>query len=175
MKTREQEKTMQSVEVQLVELLHEQGLTITTAESCTGGLISARLVNVSGASEVLKLCVVTYSEEAKQKILGVREETIKEYGVVSEEVAYEMAEGALRYADADVALSVTGVAGPGGGTTQTPVGTVFIGCSVKGNTVVEKHLFQGDRLQIRECCVDEALRLARRIVDISYVMLTGEI
>ncbi len=162
MKELEQEKAEQNIESQLVELLQKQGLTITTAESCTGGLISARLVNVSGASEVLKLCVVTYSEEAKQKILGVKEETLKKYGVVSKEVAYEMAQGALRYADADVALSVTGVAGPGGGTTQTPVGTVFIGCNVKGSIVVEKHLFQGDRVLVREKSVDAALRLAKK-------------
>ena len=160
----EQEKVKQNIEMQLVALLQKQGLTITTAESCTGGLISARLVNVSGASEVLKMCVVTYSEEAKQKILGVKEETLKKYGVVSKEVAYEMADGALRYAHADVALSVTGVAGPAGGTPQTPVGTVFIGCNVKGTIVVEKHLFSGDRLLVRENSVDAALRLAKRLV-----------
>ncbi|MBQ7775784.1 MAG: CinA family protein [Lachnospiraceae bacterium] len=153
-----------TLEEEVVKLLQKKGMTITTAESCTGGLIAAGLVNVSGASDVLKLSVVTYSEEAKQRVLGVKAETLEKYGVVSEETAYEMAVGALEYAKADVALSVTGIAGPGGGTKEKPVGLVFIGCNVQGRVTVERHLFQGDRLAVRESSVKAALILAKRCV-----------
>ena len=107
------ENVKEILEEEVVKLLLERGWSITTAESCTGGLISAKLVNVSGASGVLNMSVVTYSEEAKQRLLGVKAETLEKYTVVSAETAYEMAEGALKYASADVALSVTGIAGPG--------------------------------------------------------------
>ena len=156
--------TILTPEEEIVQLLQRNRMTITTAESCTGGLISATLVNVSGASDVLKLCVVTYAEEAKQQILGVKAETLEKYGVVSEETAYEMAQGALAYASADVALSVTGIAGPGGGTKEKPVGLVYIGCNVRGCIRIEKHLFQGDRLTVRESSVNAALRLAKECI-----------
>lgn len=151
-----------ALEEEVVELLVKNGFTITTAESCTGGLISAKLVNVSGVSDVLKMCVVTYSEEAKRKLLGVRAETLEKHGVVSSETAYEMAQGALKYADADVALSVTGIAGPEGGTEEKPVGLVFIACNVRGKIAVEKHLFQGNRLTVRESSAMAALALAKK-------------
>ncbi len=147
-------------EKELIELLLKHNLTITTAESCTGGMISSKLVNVPGASSVINLCMVTYAESAKQRILGVKEETLKSYGVVSMETAYEMAEGALQYAQADVALSVTGIAGPGGGTNAKPVGLVYIGCNVKGQIQMEKHIFTGDRLAVRESSTDAAIKLA---------------
>lgn len=153
-----------SLETEVVKLLLERGWTITTAESCTGGLISARLVNVAGASEVLHMSVVTYSEEAKQKLLGVKKETLAQYTVVSAETAYEMAEGALQYAAADVALSITGIAGPGGGTREKPVGLVYMACNVKGKITVEKHVFQGNRLAVRESSTEKALELAKKCI-----------
>lgn len=152
------------VEEEVVALLAEKEFTITCAESCTGGLVCASLVNVSGASTVLKSSLVTYAEEAKMKLLGVRETTLKNHGVVSEETAFEMAVGAAKFAKADVALSVTGIAGPGGGTKEKPVGMVCIGCYVKGKVEVRTHRFEGDRLQIREQSVREALVLAKECI-----------
>lgn len=152
------------IEEQVVELLLQRGYTITCAESCTGGLLCSRLVNVSGASDVLKCSVVTYAEEAKIRFLGVKEETLAKFGVVSEETAWEMAQGALRLAKSDVALSVTGIAGPGGGSAEKPVGLVYIGCNVRGCITVKRFVFQGDRLQVRESSVMAALALAKECI-----------
>lgn len=147
------------MEEKIVRFLNEHNMTITTVESCTGGLIAARLVNVSGASNVFSEGYVTYSEDAKTKMVGVNPETIKKYNVVSEEVAYEMASGGAKTANADVAVSVTGVAGPLGGTKDIPVGTVCIGVYYKNKVITEKFLFNGDRLQVRNQAVDKALEM----------------
>ena len=152
------------IEEEVVELLLKKGYTITCAESCTGGLLCAALVNVSGASEVLNRSVVTYANEAKAELLGVKEETLKEYGAVSEQTAYEMAVGAANLAKADVALSVTGIAGPGGGTPEKPVGLVYIACNVKGKTTVEEYRFTGNRSKVRESSVSAALCLMRKCI-----------
>lgn len=147
------------MEEKIVRFLNEHNMMITTVESCTGGLIAARLVNVSGASNVFSEGYVTYSEDAKTKMVGVNPETIKKYNVVSEEVAYEMASGGAKTANADVAVSVTGVAGPLGGTKDIPVGTVCIGVYYKNKVITEKFLFNGDRLQVRNQAVDKALEM----------------
>lgn len=147
------------MEEKIVRFLNEHNMTITTVESCTGGLIAARLVNVSGASNVFSEGYITYSEEAKAKMVGVNPETIKKYNVVSEEVAYEMASGGAKTANADVAVSVTGVAGPLGGTKEIPVGTVCIGVYYKNKVITGKFLFNGDRLQVRKQAVDKALEM----------------
>lgn len=147
------------MEEKIVRFLNEHNMMITTVESCTGGLIAARLVNVSGASNVFSEGYVTYSEDAKTKMVGVNTETIKKYNVVSEEVAYEMASGGAKTANADVAVSVTGVAGPLGGTKDIPVGTVCIGVYYKNKVITEKFLFNGDRLQVRNQAVDKALEM----------------
>lgn len=147
------------MEEKIVRFLNEHNMTITTVESCTGGLIAARLVNVSGASNVFSEGYITYSEEAKAKMVGVNPETIKKYNVVSEEVAYEMASGGAKTANADVAVSVTGVAGPLGGTKEIPVGTVCIGVYYKNKVITEKFLLNGDRLQVRNQAVDKALEM----------------
>lgn len=152
------------IEEEVVKLLMEKGYTITCAESCTGGLLCASLVNVSGASEVLNRSVVTYANEAKMELLGVKEETLKEFGAVSEQTAYEMAVGAANFAKADVALSVTGIAGPGGGTPEKPVGLVYMGCFVNGKVTVRRHVFAGDRLQVRTSSVKNALELAKECI-----------
>ena len=147
------------MEEKIVRFLNEHNMMITTVESCTGGLIAARLVNVSGASNVFSEGYITYSEDAKAKMVGVNPETIKKYNVVSEEVAYEMASGGAKTANADVAVSVTGVAGPLGGTKDIPVGTGCIGVYYKNKVITEKFLFNGDRLQVRNQAVDKALEM----------------
>ena len=149
-----------SLEESLVEKLAAEKLTITTAESCTGGLIAGTIVNVAGASDVLNEGYVTYSNEAKERLVGVSHETLEAYGAVSEQTAREMAEGAAKAAHADVALSSTGIAGPGGGTADKPVGLVYVGCCVFGKTKVMKCQFSGDRAENRADTVKEALSLA---------------
>lgn len=150
-----------TLEEAVVRLLLENSLTLCTAESCTGGLVSARLVNVSGASDVFKCGHVTYSNKAKRRILGVKKSTLDEHTAVSAEVAGEMAKGARKSCKADVAVSVTGLAGPGGGTEQIPVGTVYIGCDVKGKVTVREYHFSGNRSKIRENAAAAALTLVR--------------
>jgi PncC family amidohydrolase len=153
------------IEVRLVELLAAHGMTITTAESCTGGLIAGTIVNVAGASDVLNEGYVTYSNEAKQRLLGVGEETLGRFGAVSEQTAREMAEGAARAANSNVALSATGIAGPGGGSEEKPVGLVYVGCFVDGNVRVKECRFHGTRRENREHTVAEALKLAVEMVE----------
>ena len=145
------------IEKAVADILAARGLTMTTAESCTGGLISARMVNVPGVSNVFKAGFITYANEAKQKFLGVKEETLMQFGAVSRQTAEEMAEGAARAAEADVAVSVTGIAGPDGGTREKPVGLVYIGCYISGNVKVEEYHFDGDRIQVRERTAQTAL------------------
>lgn len=148
----------------LVDLLKEKNLTITTAESCTGGLLSGELVSVSGASDVFKEGFITYANEAKEKYLGVKHETLEQCGAVSEETAREMAEGAAKNTGADTAIAITGIAGPGGGTEEKPVGLVYIGVHVKGKTKVEKYLLKGNRQKVRDYAVVNALNLLRMTV-----------
>lgn len=154
-----------SSEIELVKKLTNKKYTITTAESCTGGLLSAAIVNVSGASEVLNSAYVTYANEAKEKIVGVSHDTLKEHGAVSEETATEMCLGCAKVANADMGLSTTGIAGPDGGTAEKPVGLVYIGCSLHGDVVVEKHMFKGTREKIRKDTVAAALDLAIQCLD----------
>ena len=118
---------------------------LATAESCTGGLISAEITSVSGSSDVFGFGVCTYANEAKMKLLGVKEETLASVGAVSEETAVQMAEGARKLAGADIAVSVTGIAGPTGGTSEKPVGTVYIGFSSEARTYAVRHLFTGEQ------------------------------
>lgn len=133
----------------LVEELIKRKLTITTAESCTGGMISATIVDVPGASYVMNESYITYSNEAKERILGVKKESLETYGAVSEEVARQMVEGVARVADADCAISVTGIAGPDGGTKDKPVGTVYAGFYFNGTTIVKRYNFKGNRYDVR--------------------------
>lgn len=147
------------IEKKIERILASRNMTVTTAESCTGGLVAASLVNADGVSEVFKEGYITYSDEAKHKLLGVKEETLKEFGAVSRETAIEMAEGAARAAQADVAIAVTGIAGPGGGTEEKPVGLVYIGCTFQGKTIVKRCFFGGDRSGIRYSTMREALQI----------------
>lgn len=149
-----------ALEKRIVDLLTANHMTITCAESCTGGMLSGRIINVPGVSDAYKSGVVTYSNEAKKKFLNVKEGTLNQYGAVSEQTAREMAQGALELAEADVALAVTGIAGPDGGTAEKPVGLVYIACNVKGNITIKECHFSGSRLEIREDTTTQALLLA---------------
>ena len=134
---------------QLIERLKAKKLTISTAESCTGGLIAKLITDVPGSSEVFIGGVVSYSNEMKMKWLGVNPETLKKYGAVSEQTVGEMLNGILRETGSDIAVAVSGIAGPTGGTPEKPVGTVFIGVAFHEQKVVKKYLFQGSREDIR--------------------------
>lgn len=142
-----------------MELLLKRGETLATAESCTGGMVAARIVSVPGASEVFGYGYITYSNEAKHRVLQVSEQTLAGYTAVSRETAEEMAAGCAKNAQADLALSVTGLAGPGGGTADKPVGLVYIGCCYRGDVTVKEYRFDGDRQQIREDAACAALEL----------------
>ena len=146
---------------EVVKLLKGKKMTVTTVESCTGGLLSGTLVDVAGVSEVLNQAYVTYANEAKQSLAGVQKATLDAFGAVSEQTAREMAEGGAKAAKADAALAVTGIAGPDGGSEEKPVGLVYIGCFVKGNTVVQKNIFSGSRREVREQSVISALELLK--------------
>ena len=145
------------MEEELVKFLTENKMTITTAESCTGGMISSTIVNVPGASWVLNEAYVTYANEAKEKLVGVSHKTLEEFGAVSKETAYEMAEGAAKAANADCAIAVTGIAGPDGGTEEKPVGTVYAGYCVKGKIYVERYNFDGGRYEVRRQTADKTI------------------
>lgn len=128
----------------VVQLLVNKKSSLASAESCTGGLISAMITSVSGASEVFGFGVCTYANEAKMKLLGVKEATLNSVGAVSEETAMEMAEGIRKLSGSDYGISTTGIAGPTGGTADKPVGTVWIGVSTAGRTFAKKYVFNGE-------------------------------
>ncbi|CZR96744.1 MULTISPECIES: competence/damage-inducible protein A [Clostridioides] len=138
-----------ALEDAVAKLLVEKNLTIAVAESCTGGLVSSSLINYSGISSVFLEGCVTYSNEAKMKRLGVKRETLEDFGAVSEQTAIEMAEGVAKGLGANIGISTTGVAGPGGGTEEKPVGLVYTAIYINGKTVVKKNIFNGDRRKIR--------------------------
>lgn len=154
----------EELEDAVVALCTEHGYHITTAESCTGGLISGRIVNVPGASACLDRSFVTYANEAKVEELGVSVDTLNQFGAVSEQTAREMALGAQKHAGAEVAVAVTGIAGPGGGTQEKPVGLVYVACAVKERVWVRRYWFGGDRAKNRENTVTVALAMARNCI-----------
>ena len=150
-----------SLEERVVALLKQRGFTVTTTESCTGGLLAGRLLNVAGASEVYREGYITYSNEAKEKLLEVSKDTLSAYGAVSEQTACEMAEGARRLCGADYALATTGVAGPTGGTPEKPVGTVWIGLATPRGTRACKSVFGRLRTQNIERATATAANMLR--------------
>ena len=153
-----------TLEKAFADLLLDQDMTISCAESCTGGLLSAAMVNVPGISELFKSGLVTYSNKAKRKLLGVKKSTLQKYGAVSRQTAEEMVKGLLADSKTDVGIAVTGIAGPDGGTKEKPVGLVYISCCVKGKVTVQECHFAGSREKIRRSSVTAALMLARRCV-----------
>ena len=150
------------IEEKVFTLLKDKKYTIACAESCTGGLIAATLINVPGVSEVFNEGIVTYSNEAKKNYLGVRKKTLKKYGAVSKQTAKEMAIGIAKRAKTNVAISTTGIAGPDGGTDEKPVGLVYIGIYINGETFVKEYIFDGDRQTVRSQVVNKALNILRK-------------
>ena len=150
-----------AIEVEIGALLSDRGLTLSTAESCTGGLLAHRITSVSGSSAYYLGGFVTYANEAKEALLGVKRETLLAHGAVSEETALEMARGARERLGADLGISTTGIAGPTGGTSEKPVGLVYIALSAAGAGHCERHVWQEDRAANNEQSADAALRLVR--------------
>ena len=150
----------------LTKLLIERELVISTAESCTGGLVSSMLTDISGSSAFVKMNFVTYSNEAKHKILGVNTKTLEEFGAVSEECAREMANGLMQKTGCDVALCTTGIAGPTGGSEEKPVGLCFIACSYNGQTTVKKIIENPNlkRINMKQKFAEHAINLAYEIL-----------
>ena len=141
----------------------QAGLKLATAESCTGGLVAGALTDIAGSSDVVERGFVTYSNQAKCDLLGVPVELLIAHGAVSEPVARAMAEGAVAHSGADVAVAVTGIAGPGGGSATKPVGLVHLACARKGgDTLHERRIFTGDRAAVRMAAVRAALKLVQR-------------
>jgi PncC family amidohydrolase len=161
-KNETEDENQAKIEEEIGELLIKNNLTISTAESCTGGLLSGKLINYPGISSVFTEGAVTYSNEAKINRLGVKKETLDKYGAVSAETAYEMASGIARVSGSDISISITGIAGPSGGTTEKPVGLVYIGLYIKGKIRVEKFNFSGERQEIRDNTVSAALELLKK-------------
>ena len=143
----------------------EKKLTVTTAESCTGGMIASSIVSVSGSSAIFKSSVVTYSNEMKSKILNIPLTLINENGAVSKVIAYTMAYNVLDLMNSDISIAVTGIAGPGGGSKNKPVGLVYIGIGTKQNIVTKRYLFKGNRLKVRQETTLEALKLSNKIIE----------
>jgi PncC family amidohydrolase len=145
--------------------LRKRGWTLALAESCTGGLLGHRITNVSGSSEYFLGGVVAYAYEAKERLLGVEHNTLYQHGAVSRETALEMARGARAAFGADVGLSVTGIAGPGGGLPEKPVGMTWVAVSMREGEWVEVHLFEGDRDANKEQSAEIAMTLLHRVLE----------
>lgn len=150
----------------IVEILHGRHLILSTAESCTGGLLAGKLIEVPGASDVYSEGFITYSNRAKEERLGVQRTTLQLHGAVSAECAVEMAQGAARVSHSDIGLSTTGIAGPGGGTSDKPVGLVYIGISNGGQARAIECRFAGDRASVRAQAVNAALGLLEEELDL---------
>jgi len=142
----------------------KKGIFITTAESCTGGLIASSIVSISGSSNIFKSSFITYSNQMKTKLLNIDSEIIEINGAVSEIVATKMAKNILDVLEADISIAVTGIAGPGGGSKDKPVGLVWIAIGNKNLTITEKFLFSGNRLDVRQKTTLEALKLANSVI-----------
>ena len=142
--------------------LTQRGLTVATAESCTSGLVAAKLVNYPGISAALHEAHVTYANEAKVRYCGVKPETLARFGAVSEETAREMAQGLREKSGADIAAATTGIAGPGGGTAEKPVGLVYVACADKNGVRVERLQLTGNRERVRNLAALRALDMIRR-------------
>ncbi|MFA9375179.1 MAG: competence/damage-inducible protein A [Lachnotalea sp.] len=159
----------ETLEAAVVQLLEKNKLTVTTAESCTGGMLAARLVNVAGVSEVFREGFITYSNKAKRKILSVQKSTLKKYGAVSEKTAKEMAKGGVFETGSDICVAITGIAGPDGGTPEKPAGLVYIACYINDKVTVKEFNFKGNRYKVREQATVKALTLLRECILDVYV------
>jgi nicotinamide-nucleotide amidase len=149
---------------QLAEKLTNSGSMICTAESCTGGLIAKTFTDLAGSSDWFDRGFVTYSNQAKVDMLGVSSETLQQYGAVSEATASEMAIGAIANSGAQYAIAVTGIAGPGGGSPEKPVGIVWFGFATPENIICEKQIFEGDRQRVRQNSLQYALQRVLQLI-----------
>ena len=150
----------------LLDRYRKAGRRLATAESCTGGMVAARLTDIAGSSDVVERGFVTYSNEAKIELLGVSAELLQHYGAVIAQVARAMADGALAHSRADIAISITGIAGPGGAVPGKPVGLVYLALAAKGHdTRVERQHFDGDRQAVRSAALERALELLDSALD----------
>ena len=156
---------MIKIEEKLVQSLAEMGLTVSTAESCTGGMVASTIIDVSGASDVYNEGFITYSNEAKMKYLNVSEEVLDSFGAVSEETVKQMVSGCRKATGSDVAIATSGVAGPGGGSVEKPVGLVYIGCAYKDIIEVRAYKFEGNRTEIRTQATNEAINMAMELIE----------
>jgi nicotinamide-nucleotide amidase len=155
----------------LLDLCRARGLKIATAESCTGGLVAATLTEIAGSSDVLDRGFVTYSNASKQVMLGVAAATLEQFGAVSRQTAEAMAKGALAHAPVDLAISITGIAGPGGATAEKPIGLVHFAAATRSGRVVHQECQYGDigRAQVRRASVIQALAMLRALAEIEPV------
>ena len=148
----------------LLKICKLKKIYLTTAESCTGGMIASSIVSINGSSSIFKSGIVTYSNESKAEFLKIPLELININGAVSEVVAFQMAENVLSIMNSSLSIAVTGIAGPSGGSNDKPVGLVWIGIGTKKNILTKKYLFQGNRLKVRQQTTLEALKLAYDVV-----------
>ena len=141
-----------------------KNLIITTAESCTGGMISSAIVHINGSSQIFKSSVIVYSNDMKSKLLNIPKDLITKYGAVSEIIAHSMAKKSLEIINSDVSIAVTGIAGPTGGSIDKPVGLVWVGIGTKEKIITKKYQFNGNRLEIRQKTTQESLKLANNVI-----------
>ena len=151
--------------IELIEVLRSKGLRMSAAESCTGGMIGCMMTSVPGSSDVFLGSAVTYSNDSKENILGVKHQTLLDNGAVSDETAREMAVGSIDAYGSDLAVAVTGIAGPGGATDGKPVGLVYIAVADGPRTVVTRNIFNGDRQSVRQQTALEAIRLLKEMAE----------
>jgi len=149
---------MASLEQEIGDLLRQRSMTLGTVESATGGLISHRITNVPGSSDYYKGSVIAYSNEAKVRVIGVKQETLDRYGSVSAQVAEEMVEGGRKLLSVDICIADTGIAGPGGATPEKPAGLFYLGLSIQGKTYSRQHNFSGNREQNKQDAAETALK-----------------
>lgn len=161
-------KEAETLEQVLVKLLEKNELTLSTAESCTGGLLAGRLINVPGVSDVFKEGFITYTNKSKKKRLDVSKSTLKKHGAVSKQTAKEMAMGTALNTDSDTAIAITGIAGPDGGSEEKPLGLVYIAVYLKGEITVEEYHFKGGRQEVREQAVESAILLLIKYLNEKY-------
>ena len=156
---------MSNLSLKIVKLLTSKGLTVSFAESCTGGLLSSSITSISGSSKVFNMGLVTYSNNAKVKLLKVPKKTINKYGAVSYETCLSMVKNLSKISKSNISISVTGIAGPNGGTKEKPVGLVYIGLKKGSKTIIKKYLFKGKkRISIQKATVNQALKMILNIL-----------
>ena len=156
---------MSNISLKIVKLLTSKGLTVSFAESCTGGLLSSSITSISGSSKVFNMGLVTYSNNAKVKLLKVPKKTINKYGAVSYETCLSMVKNLSKISKSNISISITGVAGPTGGTKEKPIGLVYIGLKKGRKTIIKKNLFKSKkRILIQKATVNQALKLILNIL-----------